>query len=337
MEKLRVKNGDIFEQQEVRGVEYAAMGCSTKAREIGLLNCGRVKTFVIYFFPYLYYIYVAHIRTCSIDTQFSNATISHVRSTYTCRYFFHLFFNSSDLPSIQLIQSGYRWISSSIFPRWDFFSIGTQKDKIRHVVIEMIFVRALLRATHVSSAVRCYEPSWSESWNDRFCWHVWHFYQKHCTLCLCKRHGASNRTERQTCCKFSRISICKSTERDSCCKFACISSCKSTERQTCCKFACISICKSTERQTCCNCEFFLHCIADKNAWHTRMSHMLYVSVDILISYVCIYIFSPTDNQAPWVEYVAMGCSTSCVAVCYCTVAVVALLLAHVSWQACFSH
>ena len=48
--------------------------------------------------------------------------------------------------------------------------------------------------------------------------------------------------------------------------------------------------------------------------------------------MCVYIFSPTDNQAPWVEYVAMGCSTSCVAVCHCTVAVVALLLAHVSWQ-----
>ena len=195
---------------------------------------------------------------------------------HTCIYvyFVHLFFNS-DLPSIQLIQSGYRRISSSIFPRWDFFSIGTQKEKIQHVVIEMIFVRALLRATHVSSAVRCYEPSWSESWNDRFCWHVWHFFQKHCTLCLCKRHGASNRTERQTCCKFARISICKSTERDSCCKFACISSCKSTERQTCCKFACISICKSTERRTCCC--WWNH--SQKEVWREQPIYLIQLVVE----------------------------------------------------------
>ena len=35
-------------------------------------------------------------------------------------------------------------------------SIVTKKEKIQYIVIEMSFVRALLRATHFSSAVRCY-------------------------------------------------------------------------------------------------------------------------------------------------------------------------------------
>ena len=53
----------------------------------------------------------------------------------TCIYvnFVHLLFNSS-LSSIELIQSGYRRISSSsILPRWDFFSTVTQKEKIPQV------------------------------------------------------------------------------------------------------------------------------------------------------------------------------------------------------------
>ena len=52
----------------------------------------------------------------------------------TCIYvnFVHLLFNSS-LPSIELIQSRYRRISSSILPRWDFSSTVTQKEKIQHV------------------------------------------------------------------------------------------------------------------------------------------------------------------------------------------------------------
>ena len=37
-------------------------------------------------------------------------------------------------------------------------SIVTKTEKIQYIVIEMGFVRALLRATHFSSAVRCYEP-----------------------------------------------------------------------------------------------------------------------------------------------------------------------------------
>ena len=38
LKKLSAKNGDKFEQQDVRWVGYAAVGCSTKAPDIGLDN-----------------------------------------------------------------------------------------------------------------------------------------------------------------------------------------------------------------------------------------------------------------------------------------------------------
>ena len=37
-EKMSAKNGDIVEQSEVRWVGHAAMGCATKAPDIGLYN-----------------------------------------------------------------------------------------------------------------------------------------------------------------------------------------------------------------------------------------------------------------------------------------------------------
>ena len=44
--------------------------------------------------------------------------------------------------------------------------------------------------------------------------------------------------------------------------------------------------------------------------------------------MCVYIFSPKDIQAPWVEYVAMGCSTKANGVAHAVVLqyVIALLL-----------
>ena len=63
-------------------VEYAAMGCSTKALIGAFLHTTRKEVRSIY------HIYVARIRVC----------------IYV--YFIHLFFNPSDLPSIYLIRSG---------------------------------------------------------------------------------------------------------------------------------------------------------------------------------------------------------------------------------------
>ena len=37
-EKMSAKNGDIVEQSDVRWVGHAAMGCATKAPDIGLYN-----------------------------------------------------------------------------------------------------------------------------------------------------------------------------------------------------------------------------------------------------------------------------------------------------------
>ena len=192
-------------------------------------------------------------------------------------YFVHLLFNS-DLPSIYLIRSGDGRISYSILPRWDFF-VHRHKERrpIQHIVIEMSFVRALLRATHFSSAARCYEPLRSEfQFGSALLWATVIWILKWqvllaCLACLPKTLPLCricNCTENQTFCTSLPAFPSNSTERETCCKFACISICKSTDSGLACilhalafarVLACVHfqatvlrdrhVCKSTERQT----------------------------------------------------------------------------------------
>ena len=176
------------------------------------------------------------------------------------RYVWRRWKYTSSISYVALVRA-YIYVYIRFFHGGISLSIVTKKEKIQHIVIEMSFVRALLRATHFSSAVRCYEPLWSEYWNDRCCWLVWHVYQKHCALCIC------NCTEKQTFCTSLPAFPSNSTKRETCCKFACIS--KSTDWGLACilhalafarVLSCLHfqatvlrdrhVCKSTERQTC---------------------------------------------------------------------------------------
>ena len=104
---MSAKNGDKFEQQDVRGWGMPLWVALPRHQTLVYIICAFVHTTrkdvrSIYIYIHIYHIYVANIRTC----------------IYV--YFVHLFFNS-DLPSIYRIRSGDGRISSSILPRWDLF------------------------------------------------------------------------------------------------------------------------------------------------------------------------------------------------------------------------
>ena len=95
--KMSAKNGDIVEQQEVRGWSMLLWVALPRHQTLVYIICACVHT-TRKDVRSIYHIHVAYIRTC----------------TYV--YFVHLFFNS-DLPSIYLIRSGDGRISSSILPQ----------------------------------------------------------------------------------------------------------------------------------------------------------------------------------------------------------------------------
>ena len=100
-EKMSAKNGDKFDQQDVRGWGmplWAALPRHQRLVYTIFAFVDTTRTDV----SSIYHIYVAYVRTCIYI------------------YFAHLFF-TSDLPSIYLIRSGDGRISSSILPRWDLF------------------------------------------------------------------------------------------------------------------------------------------------------------------------------------------------------------------------